>query len=238
MSTDKKPEGVNLAICIPSLGTWDAGFSLSLLHMVLTLQQPYEDAPPVLQSSVHHVVGSILPRSREKLVMQALSKGATHILFLDSDMTFPAWIAHCLLARQRMVIAANCATKKVPSTPTARVKGPTLQGLPVYTHPDVVNESNVVQEVWRVGTGVMLIDARVFKQLAHPWFDTRWEPTLKDHVGEDWVFCEKLEALKIPIYVDHQVSAEIGHVGQMEYDHTLVELPKQEPTPKLVIVGG
>ncbi len=57
------------------------------------------------------------------------------------------------------MVAANCATKLIPSTPTARQYDPmNLAGGQVYSLP----QNNLIEEVWRVGTGVMLINMIVF----------------------------------------------------------------------------
>lgn len=47
-----------------------------------------------------------------------------------------------------------------------------------------------------------------------------------DFVGEDWYFCEKLQAAGIPRYVDHSLSLEIGHKGDYIYEHSDIVRPQ------------
>jgi hypothetical protein len=217
----KKVKGkkLKLVIAVPSRDEWLAKFGMSLLFMV---QQLNNQIPGFAeqQAVVLNKRGSILAQMRQKIIEQALAMQATHVLFVDSDQTFPADLVHRLLQHNVPVVACNVATKTIPSSPTARAKGDTPAGVPVPT----LETSTGLQKVWRIGTGVMLIDLRIFKRpgMEAPWFSQRWDETIGEYVGEDWAFCEKLESAGVHIYIDHDVSKEIGHVGTMEYDHSLV----------------
>jgi len=158
---------------------------------------------------------------RQDMVSTALKNDATHLLFIDSDQTFPRDTAHRLLAHKKQVVACNIATKMIPSTPTARFKGATRAGVPVYT----TAASPPLEQVWRVGTGIMMIDLNIFKRdklKRPPWFTQHWNEDLNSYVGEDWAFCEAMEKAGVKIYIDNALSMEIGHVGTLEYRHDLV----------------
>jgi hypothetical protein len=71
----------------------------------------------------------------------------------------------------------------------------------------------------------MLIDVEVFKQIPKPWFMLDYMPEIDDFVGEDWYFCSLLEKAGIPIYVDHDASKRVGHIGPFTFDHSHVEFP-------------
>ena len=162
---------------------------------------------------VHNKRGSILPQLREELVREALSGGATHILFLDSDQTFPSDTLHRLLSWKLPFVACNVAIKTFPSVPTARAHDPSkAQGQLIYsTGPGL-------ERVWRVGLGVALIESRVFRAIEEPWFGIKYMPD-GTFMGEDWFLCEKVEAAGFPIHVDHGLSLQIGHIGDLEYVH-------------------
>jgi len=70
----------------------------------------------------------------------------------------------------------------------------------------------------------MLIDMKVFKSVSSPRFSVRWEPKIRDYVGEDWGFCEKAEKSGFQIWVDHKLSLNIGHIGLLIYEHDVVEV--------------
>lgn len=211
-------QNYKIFIGIPSTSEWKADFGMSLAGLVSYSATPFKDGSRITSLRLHNCKGSILSKSRTILVKKALEHGATHLLFLDSDQTFPVQTLHRLLSHERAVVACNIATKMLPSTPTARLAGGPV-GEPLYSQPDDIG----IRQVWRVGTGIMLIKTSVFKDVPEPWFEMRWNPETQDYVGEDWTFCEKLDEAGIPIYVDLSLSKFIGHVGEMEYKHDHVE---------------
>lgn len=218
-------KSLKVVIGIPSTGVWTEQFAMSLISLVtdFSSQIPgFKKQSLVLQS----IKGSILPQLRERVVKKAIEDGATHVLFVDSDQTFPADTLRRLIAHNKPIVAANVATKSSPSAPTARIKGGD-KGVPLCTKP----ESAGLERVWRIGTGVMLIDLNVksHKGMEAPWFPMRWEDTLQDWVGEDWGFCEKLDAAGVPIYIDHDLSKQVGHIGTLSYGHDLVPWWEYEP---------
>lgn len=229
MSTEKE---LKLVIGIPSGPTWDADFAMSMLGLMSYLNAYQVPGFTKQMVRLHNVKGSILAKSRHIVVSQALEHNATHVLFIDSDMVFPQQLAHRLFATGKSVVACNCPTKKIPSFPTARKKS--------FTKPagDIMYLSEEggpdLQKAWRVGTGVMLIDLRVLKNVPSPYFATIWDEGLQDYMGEDWYFCSVLEKAGVEIWIDNVSSRAIGHSGQLIYDHSLVEEEKERPSITLV----
>lgn len=159
---------------------------------------------------------STLPRARQELLEDAVLKNCTHALFLDSDQAFPSDTAHRLLAHKKSVVAANIALKTMPSFPTARQRGPTAFGIPVTSDPHKTG----LERVWRVGTGVMLIDLAILAGVPKPWFELRWSDKSHQFVGEDWYFLNKLEkAGHSEFWIDHDLSKQVGHVGMYMFSH-------------------
>lgn len=217
----------SVMIAIPSTDNWKADFGMSLAGLMASLNKPLKGGKRIERISLWNTKGSILSRSRQRLVEQAQSADVSHILFLDSDMIFPEWTLHRMLDVEQMIVAANCATKQLPSTPTARYYDPmTVAGRQVYT----MHLDKPVEEVWRVGTGVMLINMKVFDKVPSPWFDITWNETLKDYTGEDWNFCAKVQNAGIPIHVDHVLSQHIGHIGSYTYTHSDILLENDDDT--------
>lgn len=207
---------IRLMIAIPSGGSWQADFAMSMIFMTNFLASRGSVRGRQINFRVHNKRGSILATMRQSLVQQAIDGGCTHLLFIDSDQVFPADTFHRLMWHERHVVACNVATKMLPSTSTARL----ADNVPLITTLD----TKKLTQVWRVGTGIMLLDLNLFKRegMTAPWFDQRWN---EDHyVGEDWGFCEKLEAAGVKIYVDQELSQEIGHIGNLTYTHDLVEM--------------
>lgn len=213
----KLPEA-KVLLAIPSGDSWLADFGMSVAGLMVAAQNVpagYSSLSVVIQNTK----GSILPQIRTKLVLKALEIGATHILFIDSDMTFPPATMHRLLEHKVPVVAANCVTKSLPPSTTARFKGPDSKGIPM-DHWDYKEGSPELVEVWRVGTGVMLIETDVFRKLPQPWFPITQVGA--EIVGEDWGFCQNCEDHGIPIVVDTLMSPYIGHIGKLEYTADLL----------------
>lgn len=222
----RMPGRISLIIGIPSGDDCKVNFALCLAGLLAHCAgQPVEGKP--INARLFNQKGSLLPRNRELIVQAAIRAEADYLLFLDDDMEFPVDTFHRLYSRKRPVVAANCPVKRIPSQPTARKKSTTPYGDVIFTDPGMTH----CEQVWRVGTGVMLIRRDVLVKTEAPRFPITWNPQAGEYVGEDWGFCQQLEDLRIPLYVDHQLSHEIKHIGSFKYTHDLVgEVIKEEVT--------
>jgi hypothetical protein len=50
-------------------------------------------------------------------------------------------------------------------------------------------------------------------------FATPWDVAANGYMGEDIYFCKLLRDNAIPLYIDHDLSKHIGHIGTWEYKH-------------------
>ena len=215
-----------LAIGIPSTQEWKAEMAMCLQFLTNHLQMFHHPLYALEGLRICNKRGSILPKSRNELLYEALDDGMTHLLFIDSDMRFPPDMPSKFLDKDADVVAANCPTKMLPATPTARKKGKEFYGEPVYTRR---NQQPRFEKVWRVGTGLMMIRLGALKPiLDKPLFEIRWSDVANQYVGEDWFFCERLEAAGIDIFVDHKVSESVSHIGDYQYDHGDVQIVLKE----------
>lgn len=185
--------------------------------------------------------GSILASQRHQLVVEARREAATHILFVDSDMRFPSDAILRLLAAEVRVIGANCPKRKMPVGPTAANYDSKGRRIPVYSGPD----ASGIEQVARVGTGFLLVEMDVFDIVPAPWFETPWIPERLAFMGEDVAFCWKLSQAKIPLYIDHDLSRQIAHIGAFEFRHEHVETVREAEDekaraerPLVELVGG
>ena len=85
----------------------------------------------------------------------------------------------------------------------------------------------------------MLIDLSIMSRVAKPWFKVEWGDESNQY-GEDWWFCQQFEKAGIPIFVDHELSWQVGHIGQMEYFHNMVldEAGKQAYAKAMGLTDG
>ncbi len=204
-----------IAVCTPARDQVHTNYTYCMVNMVAYHTLNTEDA-----ISLKLMQGTIIQNQRADLCLDAMAEGCTHILFIDSDMTFPQDMVQRLLKHDKEIVAANCARRRMPTGPTAQLYKENGERELVWTMP----ESTGLQVVGSVGMGVMLIKANVFKALAEPWFETPWRHDKRGYIGEDVYFCQKAAAAGFKIWIDHDVSKEIGHIGTFEFkhDHTWV----------------
>lgn len=211
-----EPSGrLHVAVCIPC----ESVPIESLRCITRALRDALLD-PPRLRATVpvreftlseHFVASSMLPYARTKLAANAIEAGATHLVMLDSDMTFPEnTIARLVMGAERCggFVAANCVTRRAPIRWTAL-------GLDGKRH-----ESTPTSPTWStvrsVGVAVACITATAYEKLEAPQFNFGFLPG-RGWVGEDVWFCERLRAAGIAAVVDNALSLEVGHVGSIEY---------------------
>ena len=81
-----------LMAAIPSGSSW-ALFGMEVWQVLLLLNRPFSDGSYLEALKICNTRGSILSRSRHKLVQEALGYGVTYIFcFLIPDMSFPLLI--------------------------------------------------------------------------------------------------------------------------------------------------
>jgi hypothetical protein len=209
---------MQLHILIPSGDMVHADFMVSLNQMITYIfTTPFTKDECTIR--VTNLRGSLIHMSREEMVATALLGGATHILFLDSDMTFPEDAFHRLFSRNEPLVAANYVKRCLPTSPNAV----TLMSQPLFTLPD----STGLEECQSVGAGLMLIKAEVFESMPRPWFDTYWfedDEGNRRMIGEDVYFCHKAKAAGFKTMIDHDVSQNVGHVGTFEFIHPMAQI--------------
>lgn len=200
-----------VAVCIPSDDQVHAAFCLSLVHMLMHTMTSGETAMKGI--TVQHVGASILPHSRYTLVKQSMRHQATHLLFLDSDMTFPADTLTRLLRHDKDMVSINAMSRRPPYNLTAW-RGPEQR---IETTP----ESTGLEKAWRTGFAVVLIKASVFASLDPPYFELEYIPEKDQFRGEDYVFFDRARAAGFELYVDHDLSKQVNHMGSFAFNPLL-----------------
>lgn len=211
---------VNVIMGVPSLmDLWHERFCMSMLAMI----NHFNKVPlgNYREQSIRPVSvrGSILPNLRLDLVQHARDSKASHLLFIDTDQTYPKDTLHRMIKADKDVVACNIATKVIPSQPTARLYDPAnlSSGKRVYNTP-----GKGLEKIWRVGCGVMLIRMKIFDRLGDDVWGNEFKPSARRYQGEDWAFCEACERAHIDVWIDHDLSEEVKHWGLYGYDHGVV----------------
>lgn len=151
---------------------------------------------------------SNLSHSRAWLAANAGERGATHILWIDADMKFPRDSLHRLLARGEKIVGANYTRRAPPYTPSAT----DLDRKPLYTKED----SAGMEAAGVIGFGLLLTEISVFHDLPDPWF-SQWDQG--SYCTEDVPWCRKVREAGHTIWVDHDLSKEVSHIGSVAFTH-------------------
>ena len=204
-----------VALCIPSGDRWHAGFALDVAKLVGA--ESLHD--PTLALAVLNVRGSILPQLRATLATQALGIGADWLLWLDSDMRFPKDTLRRLLAHDRPIVGCNYPTRQPPIT-TGCIRGTET----IYTAP----ESHGLESVDRMGFGCVLVARDVFVRMERPWFIFGYNRHEDGYIGEDYYWFQKAKAMGHDVWVDHDLSHEIFHLGEVPLSNTHAVHARQE----------
>lgn len=161
---------------------------------------------PNMELPLFFVKGTYLPRARAALVDEALTRGCTHILWLDSDMRFPKDTLVHLLGHEKPVVAANYPTRQAPILPTAL----DMEGVPVF-------QGEGLTPVRTCGMGVMLTATEVFQKIGKPYFALGYNKQADDYAGEDTYFCEMARRAGYEVLIDHALSEVVSHHGEFAY---------------------
>jgi hypothetical protein len=150
---------------------------------------------------------------RNELVKQALSSGCSHLIMMDTDMTYHPKTITRLLSHKMDVVGALCYRRYPPFDPLM-MRGSInhYQTITKWKLGDLV-------EVDATGTGCLLFDMDVFKRMRPPWFKFRENPdeSIGGVVGEDIGFCSDLRNAGYRIFVDTSVPA--GHLTTLEVNN-------------------
>lgn len=215
MPGDTKFEHLNVVVCIPSTGTWVSAFGHAFAMMVADFMTWRPEGCKSKFIQILTQDSSMLVQSRHDLVKTALKYDATHVLFLDCDMVFPKDLLRRLLEADKDIVGLNCTTRGFPLTHIAH---------------DFMQElidsrgRTGLEKVQQVGLAVMLIRADVLRRLRPPLFMMEWIPDTGAYCGEDIYFCQLAQEAGFDIWVDHDLSQNILHVGKLAYGQDLMRI--------------
>lgn len=199
-----------IGVCLPIGDKCD-----SLFAHDLALAVAYHGSVHADEINMHYTQGSILAENRNKLCRTALENDATHIIFIDSDQRFPKDLFERLIAHDKPVVAANISKRVRPVAPTARREVPHDPSRTETVWPD--KHVTGLEQVAIAGTGIMCIKAEALMATEYPWFAQPWVPSQQAFVGEDLYFCGRLKQAGQDVFIDHDLSWEIRHIGNYEF---------------------
>ena len=200
-----KPSNFHLAIGLP------CSFPMVPFPTVLSMLQ-MERPNYTLIPAVNGPVDGL----RNHIVEQALMMGASNLIMMDLDQTYPVDTIPKLLAHKLPVVGCLVHRRYPPFDPLL-YKGK----LSEYERMVSFEDENIdydykdgdLVEVDATGTGCLMFDMKVFREMPGPWFKFRLTTDGRP-VGEDFGFCSELRKMGTKIHVD--TSIKCGHLSTME----------------------
>lgn len=225
---EKRPQlrvvdnAARVAICVPSDDHVHAAFFMSAIQMAM--QTMVREDSGIGAVTIQHVGASILPHSRYTLVKKAMEHDVTHLLFLDSDMTFPADTMIRLLRHDVDMVGVNAMSRRPPYQSTA--------WLAPGKRAETFRDSTGLEKAWRTGFAVVMLKAKVFEALEPPYFEYGFLPDTDQFRGEDYIFFERAIAAGFELYIDHDLSKQVNHIGSFAFNPIMREFMPAAPGPQ------
>ena len=197
------------AVCIPTRDLCNSEFAKCLADMVGQFCTRYVGSGQAELSTIVDL-GTLLPDMRNALTREAIKQGATHILWLDSDMTFPPDTLERLYKHDKPIVGAGYSQRKDPARPVAA-----RDGVWLYTE----ETDTGLEPVDYIGQGCLLVQTDVYKHLEEPWHQLAWNAEKARVVSEDVYFCRQAAGIGAVPHIDHDLTKEIGHVGYRTFTY-------------------
>jgi len=201
---------MRLAIGGPTRDMVPAAFAVDVAQLYAYTR---ERGPWGSDVTVGFVASTYIHVGREWFLEAAIKQGATHVLWLDTDMSVPRETAVLLSMHDQPIVACNYVVRQASGLFTAfrdEQRIPTTE------------TSSGLEAVDYCGMGALLMRAEVVADLPRPWFRHGINAQGGD-IGEDVGFCRALRDAGHTIYIDHDLSKEVGHIGQHTYRAVEVE---------------
>lgn len=180
------------------------GFKAKTVESLLNLKVPFEKEIIIATQGYH------IAENRNFIAAKAVNTGCDYLFFVDDDMIFPSDTLERLLAHEKDIVG-------VAYHPRFEIDKDTHKPLD-KTHIMTLKQEGSPKELFEceaVGTGVMLVNTRVFPRIPRPWFKITNHETGYTTQGEDWWFCEIARQAGFSVWCDPTL--EIGHLGETIY---------------------
>jgi len=198
------PTSSMVVVCVPTNGLVHARFTYCLTALMDYTRT--QGVPIILEMDE----GTVLSNQRQVLQDRAIKEyNANHIMWLDSDMTFPPQTVIKLLSHNKQAVCATYSKRVPPFHSTAFESIDPV--VPVDVSPGGLISTRYA------GMGCMLINSNVVSQIPRPHFPLKWHEQSSTWHGEDMGFCDLLQKANINLYCDLDLSKKLGHLGLQEH---------------------
>ena len=204
---------IKLNIAIPTAGKVPAAFAYSLAGMVAKVAADKVPTMPEasLELAIDVVESSNWITNREQLAKRAIEQGRTHLMFLDDDMSFDPRVLEIMLGRRQPIVVTNYLIKTTPAKDFVAVSEDGQRRI------QTKESSTGLEPCAYSGFGVSIIETEVFKKTPQPWFLPEFNPETSTYTTEDNPFFARARAAGFRVWLDHDASKLINHIGQKSW---------------------
>ncbi len=208
VTEDKINKEVKLSIAISSNRGWAPLFGRSFGAMMLHIGLNHI-MNRCAGLSLTVVAQAYLVTARQDQLDSALTGDFTHLLYLDDDQTFPYDVVDRLLKHDKDIVTCNYRKKTIDE-----VK---------FVCADMNNEyidsrgKTGLERIFSGGMGVTLIRLDKLRKIPKPHFGVVYQKELGRFIIEDCFFANVMKFHGVEMYCDHDLSQEVGHIGEYEY---------------------
>jgi hypothetical protein len=191
---------MRLAIGGPTRDSVPAAFAVDVAQLYAYTR---ERGPWGSDVTVGFIPSPYIHVGREQFLGAAMKQDVTHVLWLDTDMSVPRELAVLLFMHDQPIVACNYRVRQPSGLFTACRDG---ERIPTRA------DSTGLEAVEYCGMGAMLMRTDVVAGLGRPWFRHGLNEFGGD-IGEDVMFCRALGHAGYTIYIDHDLSKLVDHIG-------------------------
>jgi hypothetical protein len=239
-------ENVHLHLLMPCYGgmLYEATMSSIMRFMMLASQFG-------LTWSLDTMVNeSLVQRARNNLIAKALyNKAATHIMFIDSDISFkPESIIGMLVASETFmdpatkkhsvdIVAGTYPKKTLPIAYNINFKKETLINGPLFSVDTAATgflmfKRKVIEDLIKAHPETKYVDdvglGKTYEPYMYALFDC-WIDEKGHYLSEDWGWCRRVQALGYNIWIDGRVP--LTHIGTYQFVGDLEKMPTFQSKP-------
>ena len=196
-----------VALCVPSAKeTWRAKMAVCFSDLRMY------SASKGVQTIAMSLPCSGIATARNILVRTALGTSATHIMWIDDDMKFPADGLVKLLSHGKDAVG-TFYNRKLPPYSTA---GHLLESTDEDIRAGGLHRADIMP------SGFFLVNRRVYETLGAPWYSERHDPTRANEanpyglIGEDTNFTFSCIKAGIDVWCDVDLTYYMVHLGESE----------------------
>lgn len=187
-----------VAYCVPSGDTWKTDTAVAFGG--LCARSSLEGIETCIMN--FRVCSVAHSRNLHVLECLKLQPRITHIMWIDSDMSFPPDGLVRLLAHDKDIVGAFYP-QKVPPYKTVG-------------HPETLADAESGAKLIKatiIGGGFVLAKREVYERIEDPWYEERYWAGNAGLGSDDVVFSHKCRLAGIELWADLSLSREIGHSG-------------------------